>query len=145
VAATAVSVVGQTQAAKAQAKAINNANEVKQKQIDQQTTAEINDRLRQARRDRGRILVAAGEAGLNLQSGSVEEMLMDTYQQTELANDRSLANRESAKEAADATAVSQMSNVAQPTLLGAGLQIGLAGATAGVRARNAQRRADNSG
>lgn len=138
---TAVSVIGQSQAAKAQAKAINNANQVRQNEIDKASTAEINTRLRQARRERGNILVAAGEAGLSLDSGNVETMLLDTYQQTELSNDNSLANRESRRASTQADAESAMSKVSSPTLLGAGLQIGLAGANAGVKAQNAKAKA----
>lgn len=134
-ATTATSVVEQVHTAKAQAKAINATNVLRQQQIDQATTAQINDRLREARRERGRIDVAAGEAGLNLQSGNVETMLMDTYQQAELSNDASLANREAQRNASQAQAESAMSNVASPTLLGAGLQIGLAGGSAYLKTK----------
>lgn len=124
-ATAATSVVQQVQTAKSQAKAINAANVQRQHQIDDATSAQINDRLRESRRERGRIQVAAGEAGLSLDSGNVETMLMDSYQQAELADDRSLANREAQRDASQAEANSAMSNVASPTLLGAGLQIGL--------------------
>ncbi len=132
VATTAVSVVGQIQSANAQAKAINNQLAAKQHQIDLAASQEINDRLRQARREQGRILVAAGESGLSLESGSVNALLEDAQMQATLSNQTSLANRESRKEAATAEAEAAMPN--KPTLLGAGLQIALAGANAGMNA-----------
>lgn len=132
VATTAVSVVGQIQSANAANKAIEAQHAIKQKQIDQAATAEIDDRLRQARREQGRILVAAGESGLNIESGAVEALLSDAAMQATLANERSLANRESRKEATTAEANSLM--VSKPTALGAGLQIGLSGLNAAVGA-----------
>lgn len=122
-AGAALSVVGQIQSANAANKAIKKQHAVQQKEIDQATTAELNDRLRQARREQGRILVAAGESGLNTESGAVEALLGDAAMQATLANERSLANRESRKEAATADANTKM--VSKPTALGAGLQIGL--------------------
>jgi len=132
-ATAATSVVSQVQTAKAQGRAINAANLLRQQQIDEAASAQINDRLRASRRERSRIKVAAGEAGLSLDSGNVETMLMDSYMQAELADDRSLANREAQRSASQAEAISAASNVAAPTLLGAGLQIGLAGASTYVR------------
>lgn len=128
VATTATSVIGQIQSAKAQTKNIQASLDVKSKQIDQASTAEVNDRLREARREQGRITVAAGESGLNLNSGAVETLLMDSVTQASLSNERSLANRESRRLAADAEAQSLVPS--RPTALGAGLQIALAGAQA---------------
>ena len=131
-ATTAVGVIGQIQSANAAAKNIEAQLAVKQKQIDQQSTAEINDRLRQARREQGRIMVAAGESGVNLESGAITGLLQDSAMQATLSNERSLANRESARQAATAEANAMMPS--KPTLLGAGLQIALAGASAGLNA-----------
>jgi len=121
-----LSAAGQMSAAHAQAKAINAQNDARQKQIDQATTAEINDRLREARRQQGRIDVAAGQSGLSLNSGGVEDLLLDAWTQASLSDERSLANRESQKLAAATQAQAAMPS--GPTLLGAGLQIALAGA-----------------
>ena len=126
VVSTATSVISQVQTANAQAKAINNQLAVKSKEIDQSATAEINDRMREARREQGRIVVAAGESGLNLESGAIETLLRDSATQATLSNERSLANRESRRVATDAEA--QRAMPSKPTLLGAGLQIALAGA-----------------
>lgn len=128
VATTAISVVGQIQAANAQNKAIEKQLKAKQHEIDLQATQEIDDRLRQARREQGRILVAAGESGLSLESGSVNALLTDAQMQATLSNQTSLANRESRHEAARAEANAAM--VSKPTVLGAGLQIALSGLNA---------------
>lgn len=130
VATTAVGVVGQIQSANAANKAIQKQHDAKQREIDLTAAAEINDRLRAARREQGRIMVAAGESGLNTSSGAVEALLTDAAMQATLANERSLANRESRKLATTAEANAAM--VTKPTALGAGLQIALSGANAAL-------------
>lgn len=112
------------QAASATNKALNQQNAVRKTEIDQAATAEINDRLRAMRREQARIQVAAGESGLSLGSQSVEALLQDSLMQAKLANDQSLANRESRKRASDAETQSRLQ--AKTTALGAGLKIGLA-------------------
>lgn len=125
VATTATSIVGQVQAANATNKAIAKQQKVQAKQINDQATQEVNDRLRQARRDEARILVAAGESGLSLESGAVKALALDAEAQATLDNQTSLANRESRQAASVADANAKL--VSKPTALGAGLQIGLAG------------------
>lgn len=142
-ATTAVGVIQQNQMAKAYNKSINQQNALRKEQIDEAATAEINDRLRAMRREQSRVMVAAGEAGLSLQSGGVEAMLLDSAMQAELANDRSLANRESRRAASDAQAQSRMQS--KTTALGAGLKIGLSAASAGMNASAAQGRAERTG
>lgn len=127
-ATTAVSVVGQIQSANKAAAAIQAQHDAKQHEIDLQTSQQINDRLRQARREQGRILVASGEAGLNTASPVVQGLLSDAAMQATLSNQTSLANREARKRAVTAEANALMPS--KPTLLGAGLQIGLSGLNA---------------
>lgn len=134
----AVSVVSQNQAASANNRAVEQQLGVRKKEIDQAATAEMNARLREARREQSRILVASGEAGLSLTSGGIESLLLDSVQQAELSNDASLANRESRKAAADAEAQSKVQ--AKTTVLGAGLQIGLAAGGSALNSVAAQRR-----
>ena len=128
VATTAVSTIGQIQSANAANAAIKQQYAAKTKQIDQAASDEINQRLRQMRRDEARIQVAAGESGLSLGSGSVQALMSDAEMQAGLSNATSLANRESRKEAARADANAAM--VSKPTALGAGLQIALSGLNA---------------
>lgn len=131
-AGTAVSVIGQISAANATNAAIKAQEKTQEHQIDEQTGQEITDRLRQARRDMGRIMVAAGESGLSLDSGAVKALENDAAMQASLSNETSLANRESRKEAARDQANAEM--VSKPTLLGAGIQIALAGGSAAIKA-----------
>lgn len=131
-AGTAVEVIGQIQTANAANAAIKAQQKIQAEQINQQTAQEVTDRLREARRDMGRIMVAAGESGLSLDSGSVKALENDAAMQASLSNETSLANRESRLDASVADANAKM--VAKPTLLGAGLQIGLSAASAAVSA-----------
>lgn len=133
---TGAQVIAQNQAASAANKALDAQNKVRKEEIDKAATAEINDRLREARREQGRILVAASQAGLSLSSGGIESLLLDSTMQAKLANDRSLANRESRKKASDAE--TQANYRSSSTLLGAGLQIASAGASAFAGAKAAQ-------
>lgn len=122
-AGTGVETIAQNQIASQQARAINSQLATRRKEIDRAATAEMNNRLREMRREQSRIMVAAGEAGLSLSSGGVENLLLDSVMQAELANDASIANRESRRAAADADAQAAMP--AKTTVLGAGLKIGL--------------------
>ena len=129
--AAAFGAVAQVQSANAQAKALNQQLAARDKEINHAASAEINDRLRAARRQQGRILVAAGQSGLSTTSGNVEGLLLDNAVQASLSDERSLANRNNALDAAAAEAQAKMPS--KPTILGAGLQIGLAGAGAAVQ------------
>lgn len=111
------------QTASARAKAVSAQQEVMAEENRQATSAEMFDRDRAARREQARIRTAAGEAGLDLGSGSVENLLLDSAMQDSLSNQRSLANMESRIAAGDAEANSMRSQIQSPTLLGAGLQI----------------------
>ncbi|WP_109798678.1 virion core protein, T7 gp14 family [Novosphingobium meiothermophilum] len=131
-ATSAVQIISQNKAATATNKALQAANVERKKQIDQATTAEINNRLREMRREQSRIQVAAGEAGLSLSSGSIETLLMDSAMQAELSNKTSLANRESRRAASDAETASKF--ISTPSTLTAGLMIGLSAASAKMNA-----------
>lgn len=128
VATTAVSVVGQIQSANKANARIQAEHDAKQHEVDLQTSEQISSRLREARREQGRIMVAAGESGLNTASPVVQGLLTDASMQATLANQESLANRASRKREITAEADADM--VTKPTMLGAGLQIALAGANA---------------
>ena len=125
-ASTVAGVISQSKAADAQAQAINTQLERVQEENRLATSAEMFDRMRAARREQARIRIAAGEAGLGLNSGSIGQLLMDSAMQADLSNQRSLANRESRDAAALDEATSAMSHVQKPTAVGAGLQIGSA-------------------
>ena len=126
---TTASVIGQAQAAKAQNKAIAAQAEAVAEENRLSASADMFERDRAARREQARIRTAAGEAGLGLNSGAITQLLMDSAMQNELANQRTLANRESRDKANEAEANSMYSKVQSPTLLGAGLQIGASAAS----------------
>ena len=128
VASTAAGVVGQMQSAKAQTKAIRHQQETVAEENRKAASGELFDQMRATRREQARIRAAAGEAGLSLNSGSIEGLLMDSAMQGDLQGTRTLANLESRNAANDDQAASMLSQVSSPTMLGAGLQIGAAAA-----------------
>lgn len=130
VAGTTAQVIGQAQAAKAQTKAINDQRAVVREETRQEASSQLFDQMRAARREQASIRTAAGEAGLGLNSGSVEGLLDDSAMQMELQGSRTIANMESKHKANEAEAGSMLSRIQSPTLLGAGLQIASAGASA---------------
>src|SRR5262245_30042173 len=70
VAATAASVYGQHQSAKAQVAAIDMQNEQRAKEIATAAGIEMTERARAARRERGAMRAAGAESGISLDSGS---------------------------------------------------------------------------
>lgn len=138
VAQTTAGVVAQAKTAKAQAKAINNQLEVTAEENRKQASAELFDQMRASRREQARIRTGAGEAGLSLGSGSVENLLLDSAMQLEFKQDRTLANMESRHNANVAEAESMMSRIQKPTALGAGLQVGASAASAWSGVQNAK-------
>jgi hypothetical protein len=122
VATTAASIVGEVQAAKSQTAAIHEQLAEVTQQVDQKAGAEINERQRAARREQGRMKVAAGEAGLQL-GGSIDLLLKDSAMQAGLSEERTLDNRNNDIIAANREATSALSKVESPTILGAGLRL----------------------
>lgn len=125
-ASEALNVLSQANAAKAQNKAISRQTQDAYNQIAVQQTAETNDRLRATRKEQARMRVAAGEAGLQLSSRSLEQMLLDSQMQTGLAMERSSLNADNQRSSVAAQANSMYSNVDNPSLLGSGLRIATA-------------------
>jgi hypothetical protein len=138
VASAGASIVAQSKAAKAQTKALNNQAAVAREETRREATGELFDSMREARREQGRVRAAAGEAGLSLTSGSIEDMLMDSAMQSELRDDRTLANMEARHRSNVAEAKSMASRIQKPTALGAGLQLGAAAASAWSGIQNAK-------
>lgn len=123
VASTVGSVVAQGKAAQQQVNAIEAQRRLINEENRLATSGDIFERDREARREQGRVRAAAGEAGLGLGSGAVETLLLDSAMQAELANQRSIANLESRRNATNQEAESATSQVKAPSTLGAGLQI----------------------
>ncbi|PXA96802.1 hypothetical protein DMC18_00635 [Caulobacter sp. D5] len=127
VATTAASVISEVKAAKAQNAAIADQLANSEAEIKSAESAELNERARAARREQARIKVAAGESGVQLGSGSIEALLLDSVTQQQLAGERTQMNAETQQRAAVAEANSMYSRVQSPTLLGAGLRLASAG------------------
>lgn len=144
VASTTASVISQTKAAKAQEAAINNQRAVVREETRQEATGQLFDQMRAARREQASVRTAAGEAGLGLNSGSIENLLNDSAMQMELQGSRTIANMESKHRANEADAESMMSKISKPTLLGAGLQIASAAASGWSGIQDAKIRKKNS-
>jgi len=134
---TAASVVSEVKAAKRQNAVIEQQLTTAIKEVKEQEAAEINDRLREARREQGRIRVAAGEAGLQL-GGSVAALLQDSTMQAALYEDRVKQNARHKTDALIAEANSAYSRVQQPTVFGAGLRIASAGVQGYLTGKNLQ-------
>jgi hypothetical protein len=130
VASTAVGVVQQNKSAKIQERAIRDQLAVSKDEARAEATSELFDNMRAARREAGRTRAQAGEAGLSLTSGSVEALLMDSAMQSEMKNDRTLANMESRHNSNVAEANSMMSRIQHDNWLTGGLKIAAAGAEA---------------
>lgn len=145
VAQTAGSVIAQSKNAKAQTRAINAQQERVAEENRDAASAELFDQMRGARREQGKIRVAAGEAGLGLNGGSIEGLLFDSAMQMEMQGSRTLANLESRQAANNAEAESMLSQVQKPTALGAGLQIGGAALSGFAGYKNAQLQVKKAG
>lgn len=141
IASEAVSIVSEIKAAEAQKKAIKNEAKVAREETREEATGELFDSMRAARREAGRTRAAAGEAGLSLDSGSVEALLMDSAMQSEFKNDRTLANMESRHKANTSEANSMLSRIQKPNALTAGLRLGATAVSAwtGIESAKIQR------
>lgn len=130
VASTAASIVQTNTMAKRTEKAINAQAAVQREETRDEATSELFDQMRAARREAGKTRAAAGEAGVNLNSGSIEALLMDSAMQTELKNDRTIANMESRHNQNVTEANAAMSRIEKVSPIQAGIQLAAAGASA---------------
>ena len=138
VASTIGGQIAANKSAKAQERAIRSQQALVREETRNRASNELFDQMRATRVQQGRIRVAAGEAGLSLNSGAIEGLLFDTAMQQELQGDRTLANMESRHANNTAEAASMLSRIQKPTALGAGLQIAAAGASAWSSASKAK-------
>lgn len=146
VATTATQIVGEVKAAKRQEATIRDQLVMVEEEVNDKASAEINDRLRESRREQARIKVAAGEAGLKL-GGSIDLLLQDSLMQAGLSNERTLGNRGRELRAARNEANSMLSRVERPSLLGAGLRLataGMNGYSTGKSMQLSRKNADNA-
>ncbi|HEX3888495.1 MAG TPA: hypothetical protein VHW05_13440 [Phenylobacterium sp.] len=137
VVSTAASVATEIQGAQAQNKAIGQQLQQQNQQANVQEVSSLNDRARQARVEQGRMAVAAGEAGLQLDSGSVEQMLLNSAMQQKQANEAIETNRDNQVAANTSEANRYYSSVQEPSVIGAGLRLVGAGVTGFAQGRSA--------
>lgn len=127
VAATAASIYGQQQSAKAQARATGEQNEQQAEQIAQARGQELHERARAARRERAEMRANASEAGINLGSNSflaaLQTSAMNQYNDQGLI----LQNEKSQQAAREAQARSIQAGLRVPSGLSAALTLGAAG------------------
>lgn len=134
-----IGMLGQYQSANKQLDALGDQRRNQAEEINASAEQQLGERVRQGRRERARMAVAAGEAGAGGQSFEMQ-----------LANSLGLQNQDAATIGLDtrfkdrasqnryASAVNQ---VDRPNLLTAGLKIGAAGASgysSGLQIKNAQ-------
>jgi len=120
----AVGSFSQIQAAKNQEAAVEAASAQQAEQIDDAASQQANEEARRARREQARIRLAAGGAGLSLQSNSVAAQVLDSVKQSQnslTVNERNRDNRQAGRRSRTA---SELNAVSRPSLLQAGLQIG---------------------
>ena len=130
VASTAVGVVGQIQQSKAMAKAINAQSEQQAEEIRDKASAEMFDRTVDTFERIGLQRVTGAQRGLNDASRTLEMATDAILFDYDFDNARTMLNHENAQKARVAQTESLLAQASRPTLLGAGLQIGLSGVSA---------------
>lgn len=123
-ATTAAQVYSEREQGKAQAEMLNQQHHKQVEQINDQAEAEASERARAARRERARIRVSASESGVNLASGSIENLMLDSLFQQNNDITGISANADAAHEASETETRSRLSMIQLPTALGAALRIG---------------------
>lgn len=128
--ATGVSVVGQIQQSKAMEKAINAQSEQQADEIRDRATAESFDRTIQTFERIGQARVAGAARGVNDASRTMELTTNAILFDYDFDNTRTEMNADNAQKARVSETNSQLARASRPTLLGAGLQIGVSAAKA---------------
>lgn len=116
---------GQYRSASAQEDALNEQARIRAEENADAAETQLGERVREARKERARIRVAAGESGV---AGlSVAAQLSNSFlqQSQDVATIRRQAHMN--QRAANAATRSEMSKIVKPTALSAGLQIAAAG------------------
>lgn len=130
IATAATSVVGQIQESKQMAKAINAQSAVRAEEIRDQASAEMFDRSVQTMERIGMQRVVGAQRGLNDASRTMQLATDAILFDYNFDNARIEKNADNAQKARLADTDSRLAQASRPTLLGAGLQIALAGGSA---------------
>lgn len=129
-ATTAVSVVGQIQSSKAAAASINANSAIQAEQIADRASAEMFDRSVESFERIGQQRVTGASRGVNDASRSFSMMTQQIQFNREFDDTRTMTNTRNAQKARESQTKSQLAQQTRPSLLGAGLQIALSGASA---------------
>lgn len=135
VASAGASFIQQAVTANSQNKAITDQLAQGQEQVKEQQASQLEQRQREGWKEQGRMQVAAGEAGLQLSSGSIESMLMDSQMQTSLDGGNINLNAEHQDQNLASEAGRYYSMVNNPSIIGSGLRLissGLSGFNSGT-------------
>lgn len=124
---TVLSTAMQAKQASDEQEAINKSADARAEQISDEKAQEGSELAREARRQRARIRVAAGESGLAIGSGSVEAALMDSLHNQDQNIGTVGANLGAALRGNESERQSSLARVSQPNYAAAGLQIAQAG------------------
>ena len=145
IASSAAGAVGAYQQAQGQRAALEASARQRAAELSDQQEVELGERVRAGRRERARLRVAAGEAGLALSSGSFEAQIADSFsQQGQDAGNIRFRGRQSERSLRTGVNAQAASIVGDSplALAGAGLQIagsGLSGYQQGLSIRKARR------
>lgn len=121
VASSAADLYAQDKAADKQTSALAEQRAAQREELRAKATTEAGERVKQARAERSRLRVAAGEAGITGQS--FEAQLFDSYLQEDLDIGLLAKDSEFADRASHARYRSGLAGVSRPDYLAAGLQI----------------------
>ena len=125
-ASTATGLFAQRQAANAQLEALETQRQAQAEELSAQAEQRMGERVKKARRERARLRVAAGEAGIA--GASFEAVLADSFAQQNQDLATIAKNVAFADRASQARFRSAVAQVDRPTLVSSALQIGLSGA-----------------
>lgn len=126
--------VAANRAAKRQANALDEQNQIQADEIADQQGVELNERARAARRERAAARVSASEAGINLGSNSFLAMLQTSELNQSIDSGLILKNERNAQRARQARHKSNMAGIQMKTGLGIALDATAAGANAYIGA-----------
>lgn len=119
--------VAANKAAKRQANALDEQNQIQADEISDQKGVELNERARAARRERAAARVSASEAGINLGSNSFLAMLQTSEINQSMDSGLILKNERNTQRARQASHKSNMAGIQMKTGLGIALDATAAG------------------
>lgn len=146
IATAAAGAVAQADTAKQRQRSVNEQADARAEEINAQKTIEAGERVKQARAERARLRVAAGEAGIG--GVSFEDQLFDSFLQEDLDLGNLAKDKEFQLRATEANRRSGLAQSQGPSALETGLNIagaGYAGYSAGLQIKDTRKRVESPG